>query len=190
MSDINTQLRNDVTGNLDANLFINYWKHYNWHRIPLRMYSFTIRRTVELSLCFNWARRHEYVLGEWWYSSTPSLTSALDGGEWSASRPGRFTRRERAPRIHWIGGWMGTRAVLDAVVKRKISSPCWVSNPRSFSPDQSYTTELPRVPISFCNILKCFPFAATYLHETVFSCYDATKTKYRSKSRAASNRKI
>jgi hypothetical protein len=26
-----------------------------------------------------------------------SLTSALDGGEWSASRPGRFTPRERAP---------------------------------------------------------------------------------------------
>jgi hypothetical protein len=25
------------------------------------------------------------------YSSTHSLTSALDGGEWSASRPGRFT---------------------------------------------------------------------------------------------------
>jgi hypothetical protein len=31
------------------------------------------------------------------YSSTHSLTSALDGGEWSASRPGRFTPRERAP---------------------------------------------------------------------------------------------
>jgi hypothetical protein len=27
----------------------------------------------------------------WRYSSTHSLTSALDGGEWSASRPGRFT---------------------------------------------------------------------------------------------------
>jgi len=25
------------------------------------------------------------------YSHTHSLTSALDGGEWSASRPGRFT---------------------------------------------------------------------------------------------------
>jgi len=30
------------------------------------------------------------------------LTSALGGGEWSASRPGRFSPRERAPRIHWI----------------------------------------------------------------------------------------
>jgi hypothetical protein len=48
------------------------------------------------------------------------LTSALDGGEWSASRPGRFTPREGAPVTHWIGGWVGPRAVLDAVVKRKI----------------------------------------------------------------------
>jgi len=35
------------------------------------------------------------------------LTSALDGGEWSASRPVRFTPRERAPGTHWIGGWVG-----------------------------------------------------------------------------------
>jgi len=39
---------------------------------------------------FNQAPRHEGVLGEWRYSSTHSLTSVLDGGEWSASRPSRF----------------------------------------------------------------------------------------------------
>jgi hypothetical protein len=44
------------------------------------------------------------------------LTSALDGGEWSASRPGRFTPRERAPDTHWIAGWVGPRAILDVVV--------------------------------------------------------------------------
>jgi hypothetical protein len=32
------------------------------------------------------------------------LTSALHEGEWSASRPGRFTSGERAPGSHWIGG--------------------------------------------------------------------------------------
>jgi hypothetical protein len=47
------------------------------------------------------------------------LTSELDGGEWSTSRTGRFIPRERAPGTHWIGGWVGPRAVLDAVVKRK-----------------------------------------------------------------------
>jgi hypothetical protein len=55
---------------------------------------------------FNWATRHEGVLGEWRYSATHSLTSALDGGEWSASRPGRFTPREGAPVTRWIGGWV------------------------------------------------------------------------------------
>jgi hypothetical protein len=57
----------------------------------------TADKKVKLSLCFNWAPRHEGVLGEWRYSSTHPLTSALDGGEWSASRTGLFTPRERAP---------------------------------------------------------------------------------------------
>jgi hypothetical protein len=42
-----------------------------------------------------------------------SLTSALVGGKWSASRPGRFTPRERAPGTHWIAGWVDPRAGLD-----------------------------------------------------------------------------
>jgi hypothetical protein len=59
------------------------------------------------------------------------LTSALDGGEWSASRPSRFTTRESAPGTHWIGVWVGPRAVLDAVVKRNIPSPRRESNART-----------------------------------------------------------
>jgi hypothetical protein len=43
------------------------------------------------------APRHEGVLGEWRYRSTRSLTSALDGGEWSASRPDRFTPQGKRP---------------------------------------------------------------------------------------------
>jgi len=30
--------------------------------------------------------------------------------------------KERAPGTHWTGGWVAPRAVLDAVVKRKICS--------------------------------------------------------------------
>jgi hypothetical protein len=47
------------------------------------------------------------------------LTSALAGGEWSASRLGRFTPGERAPGSHWIGGWVDPRAGLDDMSKRK-----------------------------------------------------------------------
>jgi hypothetical protein len=49
------------------------------------------------------------------------LTLALDGSEWSASRSGPFTPRERDSGTHWIGCCMGSRAGLDAVVKSKIS---------------------------------------------------------------------
>jgi hypothetical protein len=48
------------------------------------------------------------------------LTSVLAGGEWSASRPGRFTPVEIAPDTHWIGGWVNPRAGLDDLERRKI----------------------------------------------------------------------
>jgi hypothetical protein len=46
------------------------------------------------------------------------LTSELVGGEWSASRPGRFT-----PGTHWIEGWVDARAGLEDVEGRKIVPP-------------------------------------------------------------------
>jgi hypothetical protein len=48
-----------------------------------------------------------------------SLTLALAGVEWSASRPGRFAPAERSPGTHWIGGWVDPRAGLDDIEKRK-----------------------------------------------------------------------
>jgi hypothetical protein len=47
------------------------------------------------------------------------LTSALVGGECSTSRTGRFTPGERAPGIHWIGGWVDLKAGQDDLEKRK-----------------------------------------------------------------------
>jgi hypothetical protein len=57
-------------------------------------------------------------MGKWMYRPTFSWTSALVGGEWSVSRPGRFTPGERAPGTHLIG-WVDPRAGLDDVEKRK-----------------------------------------------------------------------
>jgi hypothetical protein len=48
------------------------------------------------------------------------LTSALAKGEWSTSRPGRFTPGERAPGSHWIGGWEDPTIGLNDVKRRKI----------------------------------------------------------------------
>jgi hypothetical protein len=69
--------------------------------------------------------------GELRYSSAHPLTSALDGGECSTSGSGRLTPRERAPGTHLIGGWVGPRAVLDEVVKKKIPGPRRELNPRT-----------------------------------------------------------
>jgi hypothetical protein len=59
------------------------------------------------------------------------LTSPLDGSEWSASRPGRFT-----PGTHWIEGYVGHTAGLEAVAKRKILSPRQELNPGRLAPSQ------------------------------------------------------
>jgi hypothetical protein len=56
------------------------------------------------------------------------LTLTVGAREWSASCPGCFTPRESAPGTHWIGGWVGPRASLDVVVKRKTPRPCQDSN--------------------------------------------------------------
>jgi hypothetical protein len=57
----------------------------------------------------------------------PFSTSALDGGEWSASRPGRFIPGEIAPSTLWIGGWVDPTVGIDDVEKREML-PCRESN--------------------------------------------------------------
>jgi hypothetical protein len=47
------------------------------------------------------------------------LTSALDGGSSQLHAPAALPQG-KAPGNHWILGWMGPRAGLDAVEKRKI----------------------------------------------------------------------
>jgi hypothetical protein len=46
------------------------------------------------------------------------LTSALVG-EWSDSRPGHFTPRERDTFTRWKGGWVGPITGLDDVIEEK-----------------------------------------------------------------------
>jgi hypothetical protein len=48
------------------------------------------------------------------------LTTALVGGEWSASLPGRFTPEERAPRYGLDKRLDGPRAGLDDMERRTI----------------------------------------------------------------------
>jgi hypothetical protein len=45
------------------------------------------------------------------------MTSALAGGEWSASVVAPPPPGERAPCTLWIGGWVGPKAGLDDMEK-------------------------------------------------------------------------
>jgi hypothetical protein len=45
------------------------------------------------------------------------VTSALVGGDWSASRPHRFTPGKVPPSTQGIGGWVDPRAGLDDMEK-------------------------------------------------------------------------
>jgi hypothetical protein len=51
------------------------------------------------------------------------------------------------PGTHWTGGWVGSRAGLDAVEQRKISCPCRESNP-AVQP-VSIPTELSRILVLY-----------------------------------------
>jgi hypothetical protein len=65
-----------------------------------RVYSFKVK--VKQSLYTPWRR-----LGERMYSSYSFTTSALDGGEWSASRPGRALPPGKGPPVPIVqeAGW-------------------------------------------------------------------------------------
>jgi hypothetical protein len=69
-----------------------------------------------MSLCLiNYALRHEDIWGKGGVAP-PFSTSAVDGGDSSGSLPCRFMPEERAPGTHWIRGWVGPRASLNALI--------------------------------------------------------------------------
>jgi hypothetical protein len=70
------------------------------------------------------------------------FTSALAGGEWSASRPSRFTPGERASGNHWIGGLVDPRTGLGDLEKRKfLALPGSKLNPSAVEPVASRYTD-------------------------------------------------
>jgi hypothetical protein len=64
---------------------------------------------VKLPLCLT---KHRSMKTYWGSGGIAprNLTSALDGGEWSASRPGRFCTRERAPWYPLVRGLGGPQS--------------------------------------------------------------------------------
>jgi hypothetical protein len=86
---------------------------------------------------YNLSPGHEVLLGEWRYSCTHSSTLALDGCEWSASRPGRFTPPPPRGKSIWypldrrLGGRQNQSG--RGGEEKNSPSPCRDSNPQSSS---------------------------------------------------------
>jgi hypothetical protein len=90
------------------------------------------------------------------------LTLALAGGEWSASRPGRFTPAERVPGTHWIGSWVDPRASLDDVEKRKFLTVPGLELRHLGRPARSQSLSRLLVYVIYAVYLflfNCFPFS-------------------------------
>jgi hypothetical protein len=88
--------------------------------IGINLWTVVYECKEKLSLCLtNYPLCQKSVWGSACIEPHIFLTAAWVGDEWTASRPGRFTPEEKALSIHWIRGWVGRRAGLDDVEKRK-----------------------------------------------------------------------
>jgi hypothetical protein len=102
--------------------------------------------TMMLIYSLNGAPRHEGVLGEWGYSAIHSLTSALDGGEWSASSPSRFTLQGKSPWYPLDKRLGRSQSLSERGSKEKRSLPLPGLDPPIIQPvAQRYTTQLFRL---------------------------------------------
>jgi hypothetical protein len=90
------------------------------------------------------------------------LTSALGGGVWSASRPGRFYPRKRAG-THCTGGWVGPGAGLDR---------CGKSRPTGIrSPDLPASSEsLYRLRCPGSHMRNLYPALYSHMQNTCTIC--------------------
>jgi hypothetical protein len=103
-------------------------------------------------VCFtNTPQPHDVWGGGWKYRSTFFLTSAVAGGEWSASRPGLFTPEERVVSTDWIKGWVEPRAGLDDVEWRKFLTVLGLELRPVDRPTRSQSLYRLRYPGSSCN---------------------------------------
>jgi len=85
-----------------------------------------IKVKVKFSLCLT---KHQAMETYWWVEVYIHAFFDLDTmWRWVvASRPDRFTPKERAPGTHWIGAWVGPRAGIE---ERNSQSPPGIE-PRS-----------------------------------------------------------
>jgi hypothetical protein len=71
-----------------------------------------------------------------------TFLTELDRSEWSTSHCGRSVTGEVHLSNHWTGGWVGSRAGLDAVAKKKFL-PVPKTKPSRPARSRLWTTQAP-----------------------------------------------
>jgi hypothetical protein len=108
------------------------------------------------------------------------MTSALDGVDWSALRPSRFTPKEIIPGTNWVGGWEGSQVGLNVMVEEKIL-PLPGFEPRPSSPQPvSIPTELSRLLLIINTKLQRMQREADMVYFEVLSWHLPWAEEYRS----------
>jgi hypothetical protein len=103
------------------------------------------------------------------YSSYSFTTSALDGGEWSASYPGlAIPPRKGPPGTHRKGGWVGPRADLDREERGKILLPLPGIEPRS--PGSPVRQCLRNIPILMVKRAYTFRWLMPWIRQIISFC--------------------
>jgi hypothetical protein len=103
---------------------LNVLKYWHIHRNSKQAIEFSVTDKVDVKSSLVLTKHHVIKMcGGVEVMLHTFLSSALDGGEWPVSHPGRFTHGERTPFAHCTGSWVGPRAGLDASVTRKICAP-------------------------------------------------------------------
>jgi hypothetical protein len=85
-------------------------------------------KSKHIPALINQAPRHEDVRVNGG-AAPPFLTSALGGGEWSASSSGLFIPGKIASGTDWRGDWAGPRVGLDAAERDKSFAPAGKRTP-------------------------------------------------------------
>jgi hypothetical protein len=90
------------SGNCGGIQFYRMWRRPLW-KIVIRVSEYT---TASIFMLPTFLRHLLSPSSGYFTLKVEAAGSSRNTGNWLASRPCRFTPRERSPGTHWIGGWV------------------------------------------------------------------------------------
>jgi hypothetical protein len=120
-----------VLDSFSLGLMVHPYRNYFLLHSSSTVYDLS-KAKVQLSVLNSLSTMPWRRVGKWRYSSI-IFDLGTNEDEWSASRPCRFIPGESASGIYCTGGWVGSRAGMDAIQKKKKIFPLPGIEPRPSS---------------------------------------------------------